>query len=386
MTSLHAVGTQGSEVDRNASAQNTSDSFVGVSKAAQGIRNFIVQAANSTAPVLLLGQTGSGKDHVARRIHDLGNPDAPDKFVEVHLATLTPDLLAAELFGHTATAFTGANSHKYGLLHDANGGTLYLNEMQGVPGIAQAHFMRLLDPNPTYRMVGSNKSEPFRARVIAASNADLRTLIRRGEFREDLFYRLNVLRCYVPPLRDRFEDLPELVRDWAVRREGNQVRAARLLARFSSEALEALTRHHWPGNVRELHAVLTRVVVQSSRDEMFRAEDVLREIDAADVQELNSVVPYGSSTTSFNAEVPSFAAMSDLATGTSVGSWAFPYGEDGRFITLREGRRRHLFAALLATNGKKAAAARLLGTSLTSLKRWLNELDVNLVTDGSEEG
>jgi DNA-binding NtrC family response regulator len=229
--------------------------FVGVSRAAQEAREFAERAAKSDLTVLLRGETGVGKDHLAELIHQAGRNGKP--FVVVDCGVLTESLSETELFGHTRGAFTDAREEKVGLVKAAEEGTLFFNEVANTSLGLQAKFLRILDKRP-YRAVGGRSEIQVRTRIIAATNTNLEEAVKARTFRLDLFHRLNVLSFSIASLRDRKEDIPELV---SVFLDGNA-------ERFSPADLAAMVEYDWPGNVRELMNVVFRAVFMSKDREI----------------------------------------------------------------------------------------------------------------------
>jgi transcriptional regulator with PAS, ATPase and Fis domain len=209
-------------------------------------------------PVLITGESGTGKELLARAIHD-GSNRASGPFVALNCAAIAPGLVASELFGYEKGAFTGAATRTLGQIEHAKGGTLFLDEIGDMPVDLQGHLLRFLQEGQI-RRVGGRESLNLDVRIVSATNVRLRQAIAEGRFREDLFYRLNVLTLPVPPLRERREDIPLLAHHFlhiATRDFGRDVDG------FSAEAMAALLHHRWPGNVRELMSVVRRAVVIS---------------------------------------------------------------------------------------------------------------------------
>lgn len=217
------------------------------------------QAAASTVTVLIMGETGTGKEVVARAIHGW-SPRKSKPFVAVNCAAIPKDLLENELFGHEKGAFTGAVKREAGKIEIAEGGTVFLDEIGDMSLSLQSHLLRLLQDQTFYR-IGGTQSVHTDVRFLAATNKDLKQAIRHGQFREDLYYRLEVISLTLPPLRERMDDLPALARHFLAQ-------SAKLgfpkTPSLSDAALAVLTRYHWPGNIRELENVLTRAVILSS--------------------------------------------------------------------------------------------------------------------------
>ncbi|CAN5587732.1 sigma-54 dependent transcriptional regulator [soil metagenome] len=241
--------------------------IVGKSFAIRQVLERIERVAPTDARVLITGENGTGKELVARAIHRL-SPRAERTFVEVNCAAIPTELIESELFGHLKGSFTGAHEDRAGKFEAADGGTLFLDEIGDMSHAAQAKVLRALEEGVVTR-VGGSKPIRVDVRVLAATNKDLPEEIRAGHFREDLFYRLNVIPLHVPPLRERREDIPMLVQHFAA----TAVREAGLAPkRFSSEALERLQRMDWPGNVRELRNTVERLLILASGDTITAAD------------------------------------------------------------------------------------------------------------------
>jgi two-component system nitrogen regulation response regulator NtrX len=251
------------ELSRAAGAE-----LIGSSRAMQELRAAVERAAGSSARVLITGENGTGKELVARALH-LGSARAAGPFVKVNCAAIPKDLIESELFGHEKGSFTGATGRKIGKVESADQGTLLLDEIGDMAGEAQAKLLRVLEEKEVER-VGGAKPIPVDVRVLAATNQDLPRAIAEGRFREDLFYRLAVVPLRVPALRERLEDLPELVESFRERFAEESGRAAPV---FAPAALSALREWTWPGNVRELRNVVERLGIMADSDSVG-AEDV----------------------------------------------------------------------------------------------------------------
>jgi transcriptional regulator with PAS, ATPase and Fis domain len=237
----------------------TSGVIIGESASLARLRAAVVRAAASTATVLIDGETGTGKELVARAIHT-ASPRSRGPFVAVNCTEIAESLFESELFGHVRGSFTGAVTDRKGLFETAKGGTLLLDEIEDLPTGPQSKLLRVLQCRE-FKPVGSSRFLHFDARVIAASNRDLERLMEEGRFRRDLFFRLDVLRIRVPPLRERREDVPQLAQYFIDRyNRRNRTRFGAL----SQDALAALARRPWPGNVRELENLVERTLVNSS--------------------------------------------------------------------------------------------------------------------------
>jgi transcriptional regulator with PAS, ATPase and Fis domain len=249
--------------------------IVGNSGAIEGIRSQIVRVARAACGVLITGETGTGKELAAAAIHECGlRADRP--FISINCAALPEALLESELFGHTRGAFTGAHQSRDGLLAACDGGTVFLDEVGDLCLAGQAKLLRALEAKQV-RRIGSNLTLPVDFRVVAATNRDLEKLVETGEFRKDLYYRLNVARVHLPPLRERLDDVPVLVNHYV-----------RILNReFSIQVeeiepgvLECLARHDWPGNIRELRNTL-EVSYLNCRPPVLALADLPRQLREA---------------------------------------------------------------------------------------------------------
>jgi two-component system response regulator AtoC len=227
--------------------------LVAGSEAMRTLLDRVVRVAASELPVLVFGETGSGKELVARAIHD-GSPRAAGPFVAENCGALAESVLASELFGHEAAAFTGATARHRGLFEQASGGTIFLDEIGELPPQVQAMLLRVLQER-TVRRVGGEQPIKVDARVIAATHRDLEQMVRDGRFREDLYYRLRGATLTVPPLRDRISDLPAMIKAFLA--EASLGRRARTLT-VTPEAMRLLAAYPWPGNVRELRSEVQR--------------------------------------------------------------------------------------------------------------------------------
>jgi two-component system, NtrC family, nitrogen regulation response regulator NtrX len=250
--------------------------MVGESPVLQALRADISQAAPSNGRVLIFGENGTGKELVARNIHHLSLRSA-GPFVEVNCAAIPEELIESELFGHTRGAFTGALTAKKGKFELADGGTLFLDEVGDMTLKTQAKVLRVLQEQKV-EPVGGTATITVDVRVIAATNKNLEEAIERGEFREDLFFRLNVIPIVVPPLRERREDIPRLVQHFAKRTaEEHNLKPKK----FDQSAMDALSRYRWRGNIRELRNTVERLLIMTP-SEFVRVDDLPAEIRSND--------------------------------------------------------------------------------------------------------
>ncbi len=306
------------------------ETIVGESPAMREVLDLVRQVAPSPATVLLQGESGTGKERVAQAIHQL-SPRAHQPMVTVHCAGLAPNLLESELFGHEKGAFTGAYERRIGRVEKAQGGTLFLDEIGEIDASTQVKLLRFLGER-TFERVGSNKTLTADIRLVAATNKNLAEMVKTGAFREDLFFRLQVVEIWLPPLRERVEDIPLMaqtfLRQFAKENEKN-------VAGFTADALELLLRYRWPGNVRELRTAIERGVVLC-RGDRITARDLppaLRQAAA------NGAPP----------------AASPAQAG----------------LTLKEAEKEMIVHALKETDGNRTTAAKNLGMSRRTLHRKL---------------
>ncbi len=299
--------------------------LIGVSPKMQRVYKLIEKTSQHSYPVLILGESGTGKELAARSIHFAG-PRRNRPFVPVDCSALAPTLIESELFGHVKGAFTGAVQSKQGLMETAHGGTLFLDEIGDLPVDLQAKLLRAIQEKEI-RPVGSTERIPTHARIISATNRDLDAAIRGGAFRQDLYFRLNVVQVKLPPLRDRKSDLPLLVNHF-LEKFSEPHRSVRSV---SPEAMARLMAYDWPGNVRELENAVERALALGSGPILH-------------VGDLPSNLHFG--------PAPGGAGNDDL-------------------LPLEEMERRAIYRAIRETGGDKLAAARLLGIGKTTLYRKL---------------
>jgi two-component system NtrC family response regulator len=241
--------------------------LVGGSMGMERVRALIAKVAPTQSTVLILGETGTGKELVARAVHDESSR-SDEPFVAINCGALPETLIESELFGHRKGAFTGADEHRVGLFEVANGGTIFLDEIGELPKAMQAKLLRVLESREI-RRVGENKSQCVDVRVVCATHRDLPEMVAAGEFREDLMYRINTFEIFLPPLRDRLDDIPDLAEHLLTRFRGKSSPGRRHLA---DDAIESLKLHIWPGNVRELANVLEHATILSDEDGPITAD------------------------------------------------------------------------------------------------------------------
>ncbi|MEW6247872.1 MAG: sigma 54-interacting transcriptional regulator [Nitrospirota bacterium] len=305
-------------------------SLVGESPAMLEVYQAIRRVSHSQATVLLRGESGTGKELVAKAIHVEG-PRANGPFIRLHCAALTETLLESELFGHERGAFTGAVETRKGRFEQADGGTLFLDEIGDIPPATQVKLLRVLQER-CFERVGGNRSISVDVRLIAATHRDLEAMVRSGTFREDLYYRLNVVPITLPPLRERAEDVPLLITHFLVRFNRENRRRVSL----GDDLLALMSSYHWPGNVRELQNCVERLVVMAERDRMT----------------IDTVPP---SLRGYFADMR-HVARDDRSDGMAAGKERLPLGESLQGI-----ERQRLLEALERAGWVQARAARALG-------------------------
>jgi len=252
--------------------------LLGDSKPMQQLRQMVAKVARSQAPVHISGESGTGKELVARLIHDSG-PRADGPFVPVNCGAIPSELMESELFGHRKGSFTGAVADKEGLIRSAEGGTLFLDEVADLPLHMQVKLLRVIQEKAV-RPVGETREVPADVRILSATHRRLEELVKAGKFREDLYYRINVIELHVPALRERLDDVPQLV-DTLLDRVSRQIGVPR--PAISDEALDRLLSYSYPGNVRELENILERAVTLCSDDRIEPGDIQLKQGESVDL-------------------------------------------------------------------------------------------------------
>ncbi|MBK8247742.1 MAG: sigma-54-dependent Fis family transcriptional regulator [Gemmatimonadetes bacterium] len=307
------------------------DPFLGTSAAIQRLRDQAVRVAETDRPVLLRGETGSGKGVLTRWIHE-NSPRRDEPIVDLNCASLPRELLESELFGYERGAFTGAVTAKLGLVELANRGTLFLDEIGDMELSLQPKMLKVVE-DQVFRRVGAVKDRQVNVRLVAATHQDLPVLVSDGRFRGDLYFRISTLPLYVPPLRERVEDIPLIARR-LLDRLANEIGGVSI--DLSPEARRALESHDWPGNIREMRNVLERAVLLGSRTEV-RASDLFFDV---------------------RGRTPD-AVPSDSDT-----------------LTLEDVQRRHIIRALELANGRVDVAASRLGVPRSTLYQRLKAMQI----------
>jgi len=316
--------------------------MIGRSGEMEKLYRILSKVAQSSHPVLILGESGTGKELVARTIHAYG-PNGQKPFLPVDCGSLVPTLIESELFGYVKGAFTGANRSKDGLLVSAECGTVFLDEIGELSLDLQAKLLRALQEREV-RPVGATHRVPIKARIVAATNRDLAVMVEKGQFRKDLFYRINVVNLRLPSLRDRKEDIPLLAAHFLDRisREHGQKFT------LSDEALRTMMRYDWPGNVRELEHAVERACTMSSGP-VLHLGDLPTQLQNHGLEARHSALP-------------------QRQPG--------PDGAGPPMMTLAEMEKQAILSAIRTLNGDKLQAARLLGIGKTTLYRKLKEYGI----------
>jgi DNA-binding NtrC family response regulator len=327
-------------------SQDTDDGeheLLGRSPAMENLRSLIRKVARTQATVLIQGESGTGKELVARALYR-ESPRANAPFIKVNCAAVPENLIESEFFGHEKGAFTGALSKREGRFELAHGGTILLDEISEISPAVQSKLLRVLQERELER-VGGNRTIKVDVRVIATTNRNLEQSVEKKEFRQDLFFRLNVVPIPVPALRERREDIPELAGEFMkrfARKHGVRIKG------FTDNAAQTLLNHNWPGNIRELQNVVERAVILCGDNGMLETEHL---------------------GLAGNPVITTSSAAPAAATGTgSVSSVSA-----GEFSTLADLEKRQILAALERCNGNRTHAAKMLDVSIRTLRNKLHE-------------
>jgi len=335
--------------------------IVGRSEPMQQVFKLIGQVAGTDATALVTGESGTGKELVARAIYHHSNRSA-QPFLAVNCAAIPEQLLESELFGHERGAFTGATLQRIGKFEQCNGGTIFLDEIGDMTPATQTKILRVLQSG-TFERVGGNAPIKVDVRIIAATNKPLEEAVAAKQFREDLFYRLNVVRIHMPPLRERREDVRLLVNYFLKKLAHDQGAAPKSI---STGVIKALEQYHWPGNVRELENIIRRAHVVAKGDAILLS-DLPQEI-------VSQSAPAGASSPAVAA------APGDVAGGTDVASLArklFHWArKDPKLKLIPAVERELVIQALKETNGNQVQAAKLLGITRATLRKRLEKFDI----------
>jgi two-component system nitrogen regulation response regulator GlnG len=335
--------------------------LIGRSPAMQEIYRVMARLMGTDLTVMITGESGTGKELVARAMHQYGKRrDAP--FVAINMAAIPRELIESELFGHEKGAFTGALARSTGRFEQANGGTLFLDEIGDMPPEAQTRLLRVLQEGE-FTTVGGRTPVAVDVRIIAATHRDLGNLIRQGLFREDLFYRLNVVPIRLPPLRERLEDIPLLVRHFLAEAQAEGLPAKSL----DGEALIRLKSHRWPGNVRELENLIRRLAALYAQ-EVIDGDAIRRELAGAARAPVREEAEAGGEGLAGAVDrhlADYFAAHRDGLPAAGL------YDR-----VLREIERPLILQSLKATKGNQIRAAQMLGLNRNTLRKKIRDLDI----------
>ena len=337
-----------------------SQEIIGEAPAMQEVFRAIGRLSQSNISVLINGDSGTGKELVARALHDYGKRKG-GSFVAINMAAIPRELIESELFGHEKGAFTGAQTRVVGRFEQAAGGTLFLDEIGDMPTDAQTRLLRVLQEGE-FTTVGGRTPIKSNVRIIAATHHDLKQLIRNGTFREDLFYRLNVVPIRLPPLRERTEDIPELVRVFLARaaEEGLSWKI------IDNDAMDRLKNHSWPGNVRELENLIKRLAALYSH-EVISFEDIDGELSEAAPEPADD-----------DEKGLSKTVEQHLATYFSAHAGGLPAAGLYQRV-LREVERPLITLTLQATKGNQIRAAEVLGLNRNTLRKKIRELNIPVI-------
>jgi two-component system nitrogen regulation response regulator GlnG len=338
--------------------------LIGRSPAMQEIYRTIARLTTADLTVMINGESGTGKELVARALHDYGKRRS-GPFVAINMAAIPRELIESELFGHERGAFTGALARGIGRFEQANGGSLFLDEIGDMPAEAQTRLLRVLQEGE-FTSVGGRQPIKANVRIIAATHRDLRASIRQGLFREDLFYRLNVVPIRIPPLRERAEDIPVLARHFLDRARQDGLPAKTL----DQGAIDRLKRHSWPGNVRELENLMRRMAA------LCPSETITLEIMEAELAEAAPEEP--GTVSDRTAEPLSRAVERQIRQFLSAHDSAAPPTDIYQRV-IAEVERPLIRMTLAATRGNQIKAAAMLGLNRNTLRKKIRDLEISVV-------
>ena len=328
---------------RELAAEDSFHGIIGASSTMQKVFDLIANAAHSDAPVIIYGESGTGKELVAKAIHETG-PRKLKPYIKVNCAALNESLLESEMFGHVKGSFTGAHKDRQGRFEAAADGDIFLDEIGDLPFSTQVRLLRVLEEKVVEK-VGDNKPTRINTRIISATNKDLSGLVKQGAFREDFYYRINVIPISIPPLRERISDIPLLAESFFKR---IQLKSGKNIQGISKEALKCLMEYSWPGNARELKSALEYAFV-SCKNSMISPEDLYPNIiEQENIERL-------------------FHAAPDHRPET-----------DSHIKDINEIKKERLVNALKKSGGNQSEAARVIGISRTSVWSQIKRFGINL--------
>jgi two-component system nitrogen regulation response regulator GlnG len=338
--------------------------LIGRSPAMQEIYRTLARLMGTDLTVLITGESGTGKELVARALHDYGKRRS-GPFIAINMAAIPRELIESELFGHEKGAFTGATHRSVGRFEQADGGTLFLDEIGDMPPEAQTRLLRVLQEGE-YTTVGGRTPIRANVRIVAATHRDLRQLIRQGLFREDLYFRLNVVPIRLPPLRERTSDIPELVRHFMMRAASEGLPSKFL----DNAAVERLKRYRWPGNVRELENLVRRLAA------LYSEEIIGVEVIEAELADTSSPVN--------EAEADGLGHFVERHLRSYFNAHGESLPAPGLFDrVLREVERPLIALTLEATRGNQIRAAEVLGLNRNTLRKKIRELNIPVIRGGN---
>ncbi len=336
--------------------------LIGRSLAMQEIYRMIARVMKTDLSVMIRGESGTGKELVARALHDFSKR-ATGPFIAINMAAIPRELIESELFGHEKGAFTGAQGRHQGRFEQAEGGTLFLDEIGDMPIEAQTRLLRVLQEGE-YTRVGGRVPMKTNVRIVAATHRDLQKLIQAGTFREDLYYRLNVVPINVPPLRIRLDDISDLAHHFLRKAQTHGLEAKR----FEADAIKQMQKHQWPGNVRELENFVQRIAALHP-EEVITSSCVEQELE-------NTNIPIAPNDPLHDQdkELPDFVANHLQTYFATFGAQLPPPGLYERVI--KDVEKPLILAALAATNGNQIKASQLLGINRNTLRKKIKDLEI----------
>ncbi|SCA55167.1 fused DNA-binding response regulator in two-component regulatory system with GlnL: response regulator; sigma54 interaction protein [Candidatus Terasakiella magnetica] len=335
--------------------------LIGRSAAMQDIYRTLARLMGTDLSVMITGESGTGKELVARALHDYGKR-RNGSFVALNMAAIPKELIESELFGHEKGSFTGATNRKSGRFEQAEGGTLFLDEIGDMPSEAQTRLLRVLQEGE-FTTVGGSTPIKANVRIVAATHRDLRSLIRQGLFREDLYYRLNVVPIRLPPLRERTEDIPELANHFLslVAEEGLPWKT------IEGPALERLKQHNWPGNVRELENIVRRLAA------LYSQETITLEVIQQELAEISAQSASGGS----DNDPDNLSAAVEFHLRSYFDAHGESLPPPGLYDRILKEIERPLISMILeATNGNQIKSSQVLGLNRNTLRKKIRELNI----------